>query len=167
MPSLRIPSVAETDNSFHLMFHKKVKSLHLAFLATTKQQMEVAMKQKAILAALCVFFCLLANAFPGDAIGSDKIKEMLLRPGGWLVEWRGSGSGVIDFIFEDRGEKLVVKINNAAWNQACERDVTITSDLVKFDGCNAKDISLVYDPGDREYPFKGESSCCYYKLKAK
>ena len=116
---------------------------------------------------MCVFFCLVTNVFSGDTIGSDKIKEMLLRPGGWLVEWRGSGSWVIDFIFEDRGEKIVVKINNAAWNQACERDVTITSDLVKFDGCNAKDISLVYDPGDREYPFKGESPCCYYKLKAK
>jgi hypothetical protein len=34
MMSLRIPSAAETDNSFHLLFHNKVKSLHLAFLAT-------------------------------------------------------------------------------------------------------------------------------------
>jgi hypothetical protein len=125
------------------------------------------MKQKTILAALCVFFCLLTNAFSGDAIGSDKIKEILLRPGGWLVEWRGSGSGVIDFIFEDRGDKIVVKINNAAWNVACERDVTITSDVVKLDGCSEKNISLGYDPGDHEYPFKGESACCYYKLKAK
>ena len=99
--------------------------------------------------------------------GSDKIKALLLRPNGWLVEWRGNSSGVIDSIFEARGEKIVVKIHNAAWNQTCERDVTITSDVVKYDGCNEKDISLVYDPNDQEYPFKGESQCCYYKLKAK
>ena len=29
------------------MFYKEVKSLHLTYLATTKHQMEVAMKQKA------------------------------------------------------------------------------------------------------------------------
>jgi hypothetical protein len=107
------------------------------------------------------------NVFSGEAVGSDKIKEMLLRPGGWLVEWRGNSSGVIESIFEARGEKIVVKINNAAWNQTCERDVTIILDVVKYDGCNEKNISLVYDPNDHEYPFKGESPCCYYKLKEK
>ena len=99
--------------------------------------------------------------------GTDEIKALLLRPGGWIVEWRGNSSGVIDSIFEARKEKIVVKINNAAWNQTCEHDVTITSDVVKYDGCNEKNISLVYDPNDHEYPFKGESPCCYYKLKAK
>ena len=98
---------------------------------------------------------------------TDKIKAILVRPGGWVVEWRGNSSGVLDFTFEARGENIVVKINNPAWNQNCERDVTITSDVVEFDGCSAKNISLVYDPGDNEYPFKGESPCCYYKLKAK
>ena len=125
------------------------------------------MKQKAILAALFVFFCLVTNALSGEAIGSDKIKDMLLRPGGWLVEWRGNSSGVIDFLFETRGEKIVVKINNAAWNVTCERDVTITSDVVKLDGCSEPNISLHYDPNDKEYPFKGESQNVNYKLKPK
>ena len=125
------------------------------------------MKRNAILAAVCVFFCIGTNAYAGESIESDKIKALLLRPNGWLVEWRGNSSGVIDSIFEARGEKIVVKIHNAAWNQTCERDVTITSDVVKYDGCNEKNISLVYDPNDQEYPFKGESQCCYYKLKAK
>ena len=125
------------------------------------------MKQKAILSTVCVFFGLVTSALSGEPIGLDKIKEMLLRPGGWLVEWRGNSSGVFDSIFEARGEKIVVKINNAAWGQTCERDVTITSDAIKYDGCNEKNISLVHDPNDQEYPFKGESPCCYYKLKAK
>jgi hypothetical protein len=99
--------------------------------------------------------------------GVDKIKTMLLRPGGWLVEWRGNSSGVIDFVFEERGENIVVKINNAAWNQSCEREVNITSDVVKLDGCNETGISLFFDPNDQEYPFKGESQNVNYKLKAK
>jgi hypothetical protein len=126
----------------------------------------------ALTLAIVLFFSLstLDYAIAGgktSAVGSDEIKALLLRPNGWLVEWRGNSSGVIDSIFEARGEKIVVKINNAAWNQTCEREVTITSDVVKYDGCNEKNISLVYDPNDHEYPFKGESPCCYYKLKAK
>ena len=100
-------------------------------------------------------------------VGVDKIKTMLLRPGGWLVEWRGNSSGVIDFVFEERGENIVVKINNATWNQSCEREVNITSDVVKLDGCNDTGISLFFDPNDQEYPFKGESQKVNYKLKAK
>jgi len=126
----------------------------------------------ALTLAIVLFFSLstLDYAIAGgktSAVGSDEIKALLLRPNGWLVEWRGNSSGVIDSIFEARGEKIVVKINNAAWNQTCEREVTITSDVVKYDGCNEKNISLVYDPNDHEYPFKGESPCCYYKLKTK
>lgn len=102
-----------------------------------------------------------------SAVGSDEIKALLLRPNGWLVEWRGNSSGVIDFIFEERGENVVVKIHNAAWNQSCERDVLITSDVIKLDGCNEKGIQLYYDPNDKEYPFKGESPSVNYKLKEK
>ena len=102
-----------------------------------------------------------------SAGGSDKIKALLLRPNGWLAEWRGNSSGVIDFIFEERGENVVVKIHNAAWNQSCERDVKITSDVIKFDGCNETGIQLYYDPNDKEYPFKGESPNVNYKLKEK
>ncbi len=101
-------------------------------------------------------------------VGADKIKAMLLRPDGWLVTWRGTtGEGVVDFIFEARGENVVVKINNADWNQTCERDVTIISDVVKLDGCNVTNILLRYDPNDHEYPFKGESETVNYKLKPK
>ena len=99
--------------------------------------------------------------------GQDEIKAMLLRPGGWLVEWRGNSSGVIESIFEDHGDNIVVKINNPAWNQKCERNVIIVGDFVKYDGCSEKNIVLKFDPNNNEYPFKGESPCCYYKLKKK
>jgi hypothetical protein len=118
---------------------------------------------------LSTLFFLLStqNSFSGEAIGSDKIKDMLLRPGGWLVEWRGASSGVNDFIFEARGDSIIVKIHNAAWNMSCERNVTIVEGIVKLDGCYDTNISLRYDPNDKEYPFKGESKNVNYKLKAK
>ena len=126
------------------------------------------MKRKTIFVALCVFFCLATHAISGEAIGSDKIKAMLLRPDGWLVEWRGTSyEGVGHSIFEDRGENIVVKISNPSFNTSCERNVTITSDVIKFDGCSDTNIVLQFDPKDQEYPFKGESETTNYKLKAK
>jgi hypothetical protein len=119
-----------------------------------------------VIIALTLFFVLGAINF-GFAEETDKIKAMLLRPNGWLVEWRGASEGVSDYIFEDRGKNIVVKINTAAWNMSCERNVTITSEAVKFDACYDKNISLHYDPNDNKYPFKGESPKVNYKLKAK
>ncbi len=111
---------------------------------------------------------LVTNAFSGESIGSDKIKEMLLRPGGWLVEWRSTfAQGRLDFILEARGDSIVVKINNESMRNTCERDVTITSDVIKFDACIEENITLVYDPDDHEYPFKGGSQGTRLKLKEK
>ena len=72
-----------------------------------------------------------------------------------------------EFIFEARGEDVVVKIVNATWNMTCERNVNITSDVAKLDDCYHTNIELVYDPDDHEYPFKGGSPEANYKLKAK
>ena len=114
---------------------------------------------------------LISNAYAQEKaanVGSDKIKTMLLRPDGWLTEWRGTSyEGVAHLTFEDRGENVVVKINNPTLNTNCERNVTITSDDIKFDGCHDTNITLRFDPKDQEYPFKGESKTTNYKLKAK
>ena len=99
--------------------------------------------------------------------GADEIKAMLLRPGGWTVEWRGASEGVSDYLFEDRGGKIVVKIETVAWNMSCEKDVTIESEAIKFDACYDTGVTLHFDPDDQEYPFKGESQKVNYKLKPK
>jgi hypothetical protein len=106
--------------------------------------------------------------------GPDKIKAVLLRPAGWNVDQIGpSGSGQTEFIYEARGEKVVVKIQNLSRSdgailKSCERDVTITSDDIKHDGCRDFGITLLFDIKDQDYPFKGKSQRGYeYKLKAK
>lgn len=106
--------------------------------------------------------------------GPDKIKAVLLRPAGWKVDWIGpSGIGQAEFIYEARGERVVTKIqalysSDGPILQSCERDVTITSDGIKHDGCRDLGITLLFDPKDQDYPFKGKSQRGYeYKLKAK
>jgi hypothetical protein len=106
--------------------------------------------------------------------GLDKIKAILFRPAGWEAHHIGSsGTGQSLFIYEARGEKVVVKIQNlfrsdGASLLSCERDVTITSDGIKHDGCRDFGITLLFDPKDQDYPFKGKSQRGYeYKLKAK
>ena len=106
--------------------------------------------------------------------GPDKIKAVLLRPAGWKADHIGpSGSGQSEIIYEARGEKVVAKIQGLSRSDgasllSCERDVTITSDGIKHDGCRDLGITLLFDPKDQDYPFKGKSQLGYeYKLKAK
>jgi len=103
--------------------------------------------------------------------GPDTIKALLLRPAGWKADWSlpgGYDKGEGEWIFEARGDKVVVKIQNFTRRTTCERDVTLTSDGVKFDGCYDVDITLRFDPNDLDYPLKGKSlSGTEYKGKAK
>ena len=71
-------------------------------------------------------------------------------------------------MFEARGDKVVAKLRNITLSQSYERDVTITTGVVKFDGCLRQDVTLRFDPNDREYPFKGKSEGDFeWKLKRK
>jgi hypothetical protein len=101
----------------------------------------------------------------------EKIKALLLRPAGWKADWSGYGGivkGESEFLFEARGDKVVVKIQNLTNRITCERDVTLTSDGAKFDGCRDLDITLRFDPNDQDYPFRGKSlSGDDYTVKAK
>lgn len=114
-----------------------------------------------------------SNAYAEEKIaigGPDKIKDLLLRKDGWIATWQsiGIGRGKAHFVFEARGDDIVVKINNISLGDTCEKNATITSDVVKFDGCYDTNISLLFDPNDHEYPFKGSSQQkTSFKFKAK
>ena len=101
--------------------------------------------------------------------GPDKIKAVLLRPAGWKADF---GHGQSEHIYEAREEKVMVKIKGLSRTDGksllnCERDVTITSNGIKHDGCRDVGITLLFDPKDQDYPFKGKSPLGHeYKLKA-
>lgn len=137
-------------------------------------QRERPMKSRSFVVILS--FCLCAPqaittvyAQVPTAGGADKIKAMLLRPTGWKADWSlPYDKGVSEIIFEARGDKVVAKTRNLTYPTTCERDVTITSDTVKFDGCYDTDITLRFDPDDQAYPFKGTSRKGYdWKVQPK
>lgn len=103
--------------------------------------------------------------------GAERIKAMLLRPAGWSVYWSkcvDGATGVSDFLFETRGEKVVVKIATPLFNVRCEREGTIASDVVSLSGCLDPAITVRFNPNDHEYPFIGKGvNCSEYKFKAK
>ena len=135
------------------------------------------MKLYSFLVISCVLcfssFQAIPTAYAQDQTGAggpDKIKAVLLRPAGWKADF---GHGLAEFIYEARGEKVVVKIQGLSRSDgasllSCEREVTITSDGIKHDGCRDFGITLLFDPKDQDYPFRGKSQLGYeYKLKAK
>ena len=120
-----------------------------------------------VFAFLSVFITFVeAQTSSGDV---DKIKALLLRPTGWKADF---GHGLAELIYEASGEKVVVKIKGLSRTDGksllnCERDVTITSNGIKHDGCRDVGITLLFDPKDQDYPFKGKSQLFHeYKLKA-
>ena len=139
------------------------------------------MRLYSLLVIYCVFYFSSLHAIPtayaqdqAGAGGLDKIKAMLFRPTGWEVNYIGpSGTGQSEFIYEARGEKVVVKIQNLYRSYGgsllnCEREVMITSDTIKHDGCRDVGIILRFDPNDQDYPIKAKSLGNYeYKFKAK
>ncbi len=111
-----------------------------------------------------------ASAQGQTAAAPENILAILLRADGWNADWIGpGGSGVTEAKFEDRAGKIVAKLRIVTpIDLSCEKGVTISSNVVKFDGCRDSDVTLVFDPKDSEYPFKGKSPRGYeWKLKAR
>ncbi len=111
---------------------------------------------------------------------AQDLKAMLLKPtNGWVIEWFNPLSlnkGVNEAVFEDRGGKVVAKLNIVDEGavptalRICESDVMLTADTVGFDGCRDSKIVLTFDPGDNVYPLKTKTQSAngyVYKAKAK
>ena len=101
-------------------------------------------------------------------IGVDRIKALLFKQELWIGEWECWGLGILhEFIFEDRGKKIIVKINNPFDDGSCERDVKIKSDGFIMSACSMGITELFYDPNDDMYPFKtkGDNQECDLKVR--
>jgi hypothetical protein len=95
---------------------------------------------------------------------AQDLKAMLLKPAnGWAFEWSNPDTGnrgVTEAVFEDRGGKVVAKLNIVdegavpAALRICERDVTLTSDTISLDLCRDSGLVLIVDPNDAVYPLR-------------
>jgi hypothetical protein len=98
------------------------------------------------------------------SVHAQDLKAMLLKPAnGWVLEWSNPDTGnrgLTEAVFEDRGGKVVAKLNIAdegavpAPMRTCERDVTLASDTISFDLCRDSGLVLIVDPRDAVYPLK-------------
>jgi hypothetical protein len=95
------------------------------------------------------------------AIGKDKIKSILLNQEGWIGELNHGtyGLNLINYVFEDRGKKIIVEIYIPDDKDGCKRKVKITSDGFRMPGCYIGIAELFYDPNDHRYPFKTKAEC--------
>jgi hypothetical protein len=79
------------------------------------------------------------------------------------------GSGLTELVFEQRAEGVFARIRLIApFELTCEKPVTIDQRSVTFDGCRDPAVTLVYEPGDTTYPFRGRSPRGYeWRVKPK
>ena len=119
-------------------------------------------------------------AFGVLSADAQDLKAMLIKPtNGWVIEWAspsGLNKGVTEAVFEDRGGKVVAKLyivemgHEPTAFRSCERDVVITADAIRFDGCRDKNAVLIRDPSDKVYPLKTKTQTANgydWKLKEK
>jgi hypothetical protein len=105
----------------------------------------------------------------GLSIGVEAIKAMLTGTKQWTFYWdrahvsrprlgpkaaERSPSATLEFM---RGGFGVIghAHNDRVHHAECEFDVTVREDGFTFAGCWGSDKTMMYDPADREYPFKG------------
>ena len=136
-------------------------------------------KCKLILSVLISFILILSsmstisNAYAQEKtadIGADKIKAILLEQKIWIGEIQSIwGPCLHDYEFEDRGKKMIVKIDCPGRNISCKEKVKIKSAGFRITDCNAGIVDLFYDPNDPVYKFKTKDDNLAYdsKLKAK
>ena len=100
-------------------------------------------------------------------IGAGKIKAILLNQEGWIGELNHGtyGLNLINYVFEDRGKKIIVEIYTPDDKDGCKRKVKITSYGFRMTGCYIGIAELFYDPNDHRYPFKTKGNNLEYDLK--
>lgn len=103
------------------------------------------------------------------AVDKDKVKAILLEQEKWIgeIDHPTYGPAEGDYVFEDRGKKMIVKIHSPSYKITCERKIKIKSNGFKMTGCNVGIAFMFYDPNDPIYPFKTKGDNLEYDLKLK
>ena len=103
-----------------------------------------------------------------DPAWEGKIKTILLEQKEWTGEYHSKwGPCIHDYVFEDLGEKLIVKIHCTQRNAGCEQKVKIKSGGFRVTECIGGIGELFYDSNDPVYQFKTKGDNLEYTLKLK
>jgi hypothetical protein len=128
-----------------------------------------------VLTAGCV--TLLAGATHGPSetrhvpIGVEAIESMLTGHQQWTFYWDRApvGRPRLGSATADRSPSAILEFvrvgrrvighahDDHVHHMECDFEVTVREDGFSFAGCWGSDKSMMYDPDDREYPFKGRT----------
>jgi len=130
---------------------------------------------RVMLMSVCATFFAGASASSGQSqtqgvpIGVEAIQRMLTGQKQWTFYWDRdpvsrprlasraadrSRSATLEFMRV--GPRVIGHAQDDIHHTPeCEFDVAVREDGFTFAGCWGSDKSMTYDPGDREYPFKG------------
>jgi hypothetical protein len=130
---------------------------------------------------LCVFGLVAPVSFAQNSNGGapGDMSKLLLRPGGWVIEWKQVGSGpddygnpqmdtgAADLIFQAQGGNVYVKVQNITDAVACDGRATLSGETVTIMMCLGDSFVMHFDDADRKYPFKGGTYVYDARMSAK
>jgi len=96
------------------------------------------------------------------------MKSALLVPNGFNFEGDCVNSMVFggQMAFTEQGDKLVVKMSSSGGT--CDSAVELSGNKIQFTGCTGSFHIVVYNPANKEEPFKGTlGGRCGYTMKPK
>jgi len=118
-----------------------------------------------------------------SAVGEDRIRAMLTQHREWTLYWSSLGdaprppasAGVSTVQFTQRGDTIMAHISIPAMARECDVEVPVRGNGFGWPGCllpqqnlvRPPDRDIVYDPDDRDYPFKGTGANTWYWFQPK
>ena len=103
-----------------------------------------------------------------DPAWEGKIKNILLEQKEWTGEMNSKwGPCLHDYVFEDHGKNIIVKIRCSKLKESCEQKIKIKSAGFRMADCRLGIADLFYDPNDPVYQFKTKGDNLEYTLKLK
>lgn len=129
----------------------------------------------AAVAAMVRVDCAMGETKASGGAGAPSVKQALLSPGGFDMDWSCGGRSGRSIVFFLEDGKMIfadiqavdikdVDINNPRYYglERCTTDARLTDNGIIFNGCSfaSRGIPLAYDPGNGKTPFKGSGPDC-------